>query len=1260
GLVDNHIKAIAVDRKGNCWFGTDNGVSEFIAPPVTVVNLMPPVINVSPDSLDFGTVSIGSSELRRITVTNTGEQLLNISNIVIDHAEFQLRSPASYVLMPDSSFNIDIEYLPTSIGLQNSRLVIESNASNQTNFIVTLQGRGRLVIQNVTPLQIIEGPVELDINSDRMTIFWKTNIVSNSTVEYGTSTNLSHVTTLSDLSLDHKVSLTNLSAETKYYYRVKSRGINNQETVSEVFSANTLTVPDTLPPVILAGPIANFVESNKAAIWWQTDKISSSRVDYGVDSNNLDMFEKADELSLIREHLVQLTGLQADKTYFYRVSSTAENGNVSVSRISHFTTSAIPDTIPPRIISGPDPTSIENTSVTIEWTTDELSTSIVHYWLDSSDGSNPTETVVLNDAAAGVDHHKTVLTGLTPGAKYFYYIINQDISARLNKSVSKTKYFTTNKILDSNPPVLIAGPIVDPTDKTATFEWETDKVSDTFVFIRMIDLNGTPIEQNFRKISSEKKVKRHIITVTNLKAGTRYEYKLASRDFGGNLFSWPTAFISTDFSTTFKLSKTAQPPGGGGTFFTDQEPDTQQPIIIEGPTVVAKTANSITVQWKTDERSNSFVNYGLTPAYGLTKGDAVNVTTHNIILTNLTPSTVYNFNVSSTDVSNNGPTLSGNAVVSTEAEADITQPRITAGPVVESITDNQATIIWETDEIADSYVEYGFTTDYGNVRVSTEDVKIHVLTLTNLTASALYHFRISSSDISDNGPTTSADMTFMTDNIPDITPPVITEVNTAVVSDRSATITYKTNELGDTFSNYGLTPNFGFTVGNAQDVLEHEIILTNLMPDTVYYYRVGSIDKSGNETIFDAIYSFRTQATPDIVPPAVPSGIKVESGNKQLLLMWNMNSETDLYGFNIFRNSGTGFQLIETNVADTSFYDTGLTNRMEYQYKLTSVDNSNNISDESVAINCAPAAENSPTVPLLLYPINGERIDNEGIILYILNSIKPQGRDELRYEFVIALGGDGEPDFINHAAHADNIPEGEQYTAWNSAVTLIQNKTYYWKARAFDGYFYSDWSEPGYFVVNSQIVTGVELSDFRGEENDGVVSLVWEASLNNSTAGFELYRSLRKDTGFAKITGGIIESGEKSYSYTDKEVETGYKYYYKLSAVSKTGIAQELNTIEVEVKTPGTYELHQNYPNPFNPVTTIRFELAKRGRVRIKIYNLVGQEIKDLFDDYKQAGYHVIQWDGTDSFGNPVATGIYIYRIIAGEFTKTKKMTFIR
>jgi hypothetical protein len=95
--------------------------------------------------------------------------------------------------------------------------------------------------------------------------------------------------------------------------------------------------------------------------------------------------------------------------------------------------------------------------------------------------------------------------------------------------------------------------------------------------------------------------------------------------------------------------------------------------------------------------------------------------------------------------------------------------------------------------------------------------------------------------------------------------------------------------------------------------------------------------------------------------------------------------------------------------------------------------------------------------------------------------------------------------------------------------------------------------------------------------------------------------------------------------------------------------------------TPDDYHLEQNYPNPFNPSTTITFSLPLNKRISLSIYNMNGQEIKKLIDDtdYNQ-GTHSAQWDATDDQGNPVASGVYIYRLTYGNFSKTKTMSLLR
>ena len=94
---------------------------------------------------------------------------------------------------------------------------------------------------------------------------------------------------------------------------------------------------------------------------------------------------------------------------------------------------------------------------------------------------------------------------------------------------------------------------------------------------------------------------------------------------------------------------------------------------------------------------------------------------------------------------------------------------------------------------------------------------------------------------------------------------------------------------------------------------------------------------------------------------------------------------------------------------------------------------------------------------------------------------------------------------------------------------------------------------------------------------------------------------------------------------------------------------------------PQSFELSQNFPNPFNPTTTIRFGLPKEAKVTLKIYNILGEEVATLVhDEPKPAGFHVVVWDGRNRSGQPVASGVFVYRLNAGERVLNMKMLLIR
>ncbi len=88
---------------------------------------------------------------------------------------------------------------------------------------------------------------------------------------------------------------------------------------------------------------------------------------------------------------------------------------------------------------------------------------------------------------------------------------------------------------------------------------------------------------------------------------------------------------------------------------------------------------------------------------------------------------------------------------------------------------------------------------------------------------------------------------------------------------------------------------------------------------------------------------------------------------------------------------------------------------------------------------------------------------------------------------------------------------------------------------------------------------------------------------------------------------------------------------------------------------PTTYAINQNYPNPFNPTTTIIYSLPKIIKVNLKVYNLLGQEVAILVNEEMSIGTHSVTWNAQN-----VPSGIYFYKITAGEFSKIKKMILIK
>jgi len=153
--------------------------------------------------------------------------------------------------------------------------------------------------------------------------------------------------------------------------------------------------------------------------------------------------------------------------------------------------------------------------------------------------------------------------------------------------------------------------------------------------------------------------------------------------------------------------------------------------------------------------------------------------------------------------------------------------------------------------------------------------------------------------------------------------------------------------------------------------------------------------------------------------------------------------------------------------------------------------------------------------------------------------------------------------------------------------------------------------------------------------------------------------------GFVKGNGN--SNSPKEYSFVDSKLTFG-TYFYRLKQIDTDGKFEYSQIIEMDFDKPLNYELEQNYPNPFNPTTKIKYRIplsppllkgesgeATGGFVTLKVYDILGNEIAILVNEEKPAGIYEAEFDAS-----LFPTGVYFYKIQAGNFISTKKMLYLK
>jgi hypothetical protein len=232
------------------------------------------------------------------------------------------------------------------------------------------------------------------------------------------------------------------------------------------------------------------------------------------------------------------------------------------------------------------------------------------------------------------------------------------------------------------------------------------------------------------------------------------------------------------------------------------------------------------------------------------------------------------------------------------------------------------------------------------------------------------------------------------------------------------------------------------------------------------------------------------------------------------------------------------------------------------------------------------------------------------------------------------------------AGRGDGISEGVEVTDWRSEpvslVVVIDRDTVSVPIGQSDTIyaFVRNWSDPAGMV---DIAIGDTMGWYQGPVD---LSVEMDPVLGASVAIPLVVPADVPEGHTSELTFAAIAQTDPDMMVVLSLEVVSYKHDPQAVAV----------TSQVEATAvPEEYGLQQNYPNPFNPVTTIRYQLPAPGYVRLVIYNQVGQEVKILLDDIQPAGWYRALWDGSQC-----ANGVYLYRLEAGSFVKTRSMVLLK
>ncbi len=186
------------------------------------------------------------------------------------------------------------------------------------------------------------------------------------------------------------------------------------------------------------------------------------------------------------------------------------------------------------------------------------------------------------------------------------------------------------------------------------------------------------------------------------------------------------------------------------------------------------------------------------------------------------------------------------------------------------------------------------------------------------------------------------------------------------------------------------------------------------------------------------------------------------------------------------------------------------------------------------------------------------------------------------------------------------------------------------------------------------------LGRFSWSLRDDTVCLEWTLSVCDEDARFYVRRSTHSNDQFVDLPTAEIEREDLCFRCVDNTCLPGVSYTYRVEYEAPATSRLLLFETETIAIPSVALNLYQNHPNPFNPTTTISFTLPERTFVRVSVYDIAGRLVATLVESTLDEGYREVPWNGKDARGEAVSSGVYFYRLTAGDKTLTKKMVLLK